>query len=356
MNLACRASLAHRGFGVELEVGAGERVAVLGPNGSGKSTLLGILAGTLRPDTGSAVLGDRILFDLDGGRRTWLPPHRRGVALLAQDALLFPHLSVLDNVAFPPRVAGVARAVARSRAERWLDEVGALQLAGRRPGELSGGQAQRVAIARALAAEPRLLLLDEPMAALDVSVAPVLRRVLRRVLAGRTTLIVTHDLVDAFLLSDRLIVLEHGQVSEAGPTEETLRNPRARFTARLAGLNLVRGTLSGTGVVEPGGLRIDGTRKGGEELLDGDPAAAVFSPSDVSIFPVPPAGSPRNNLRVRIAELEPRGDLVRVRGDDRHGHFIAADVTPLSVAELDLYPGREVTYSIKAAAVTIYPA
>ncbi|MCC6494922.1 MAG: ABC transporter ATP-binding protein [Propionibacteriaceae bacterium] len=356
MSLSCRASLAQRGFDVGIEVGAGERVAVLGPNGSGKSTLLGILAGTLRPDSGTAQVGGRTLFDLGPGKRSWLPPHRRGVALLAQDPLLFPHLSVVDNVAFPPRVTGVAKAAARSRAERWLDEVGAAQLAGRRPDQLSGGQAQRVAIARALAAEPRLLLLDEPMAALDVSVAPVLRRVLRRVLTGRTMLIVTHDLVDAFLLSDRVIVLEHGRVVESGPTEATLRNPRARFTARLAGLNLVKGALAGSGVVEPGGLRIDGTRKDGEELLDGDPAAAVFSPSDVSIFPVPPAGSPRNNLQVRIAELEPRGDLVRVRGDDRHGHFIAADVTPLSVAELDLYPGCEVTYSIKAAAVTIYPA
>ncbi len=356
MSVSCRAALARRGFDVGIEVGAGERVAVLGPNGSGKSTLLGILAGTLRPDAGTARVGDQTLFDLGAGKRSWLPPHRRGVALLAQDPLLFPHLSVVDNVAFPPRVTGVAKAEARSRAERWLEEVGAAQLAGRRPGQLSGGQAQRVAIARALAAEPRLLLLDEPMAALDVSVAPVLRRVLRRVLAGRTMLIVTHDLVDAFLLSDRVIVLEHGRVVESGPTEETLRNPRARFTARLAGLNLVKGALAGSGVVEPGGLRIDGTRKDGEELLDGDPAAAVFSPGDVSIFPVAPAGSPRNNLRVRIAELEPRGDLVRVRGDDRHGHFIAADVTPLSVAELDLYPGREVVYTIKAAAVTIYPA
>ncbi len=356
MSLSCRATLAHRGFDVELEVGAGERVAVLGQNGSGKSTLLGILAGTLRPDTGHARIDDQVLFDLDGGKRHWLPPHRRGVALLAQDPLLFPHLTVIDNVAFAYRVSGAPKAQARARAEHWLDEVGALPLAGRRPNQLSGGQGQRVAIARALAAEPRLLLLDEPMAALDVSVAPVLRRVLRRVLADRTTMIVTHDLLDAFLLSDRVIVLEHGQVSESGPTEETLRNPRARFTARLAGLNLIKGALSGGGVAEPSGLRIDGTRKDGEELRDGEPAAAVFSPADVSIFLSPPAGSPRNNLPVTIAELEPRGDLVRVRSDDHHGHSIAADVTPRSVAELDLYPGRDVTYSIKAAAVTIYPA
>lgn len=356
MSLRCNAALAQRGFDVEIEVGSGERVAVLGQNGSGKSTLLSILAGTLRPDSGSAQVDGELLFDLDGRSRRWLPPHRRGIALLAQDPLLFPHLSVIDNVAFPSRVSGVPKAQARARAEHWLDEVGALAFAGRRPRELSGGQGQRVAIARALAAEPRLLLLDEPMAALDVSVAPLLRRVLRRVLTDRTTIMVTHDLLDALLLSDRVFVLEHGHVAESGPTEETLRNPRARFTARLAGLNLIKGVLANGGVTEPGGFRVDGTRKDGEELRDGDQVAAVFSPSDVSIFLTRPAGSPRNNLPVRIAELEPRGDLMRVRSDDHHGHIIAADVTPRSVAELDLYPGREVTYSIKAAAVTIYPA
>ena len=356
MSLSCTAILAGRGFDVGIEVGAGERVAVLGANGSGKSTLLNVLAGTLRPDAGAAMLEGDVLFDLDAPKRRWLPPYRRGIALLAQDPLLFPHLSVIDNVAFPARVTGLQKVSARTRAEHWLDEVGALELAGRRPGELSGGEAQRIAIARALAAEPRLLLLDEPMAALDVAVAPLLRRVLRRVLADRTTLLVTHDLVDAFLLSDRVIVMEGGRVAESGPTEETLRNPRARFTARIAGLNLIKGTLADGGVTEASGLRVDGTRKDGEDLRDGDPAAAVFSPSDVSIFLVPPLGSPRNNLEVTIAELEPRGDLVRVRSDDHHGHVIAADVTPRSVAELDLYPGRQVTYSIKAAAVTIYPA
>lgn len=354
MSLTCHAVLEGRGFDIELEVRTGERVAVLGPNGSGKSTLLNILAGTVRPDAGTARLGSEVLFDL--GSRQWLPPHRRNLALLAQDALLFPHLSVLDNVAFAPRVAGVPKTAARAKAEHWLAEVDASDLAARRPVELSGGQAQRVAIARALAAEPRLLLLDEPMAALDVSVAPMLRRVLRRVLKDRTAVIVTHDALDALLLSDRLVVIEDGRVAESGPTEETLRHPKARFTARLAGLNLVTGVLAHGGVEQPDGFRIDGTSKDGEELREGEAAAAVFSPVDVSIFPIAPAGSPRNNLLVTIVELEPRGDLVRVRGEDRHGHVLAADVTPRSVAELDLYPGGEVTYTIKAAAVTIYPA
>lgn len=295
MTLACAATLAARGFDIDLEVGEGVAIP-WGQNGSGKSTLLGVLAGTLRPDAGRASLDGRVLFDLGPGRRLWLPPHRRGIALLAQDPLLFPHLTVLDNVASPPG-RGRPRADARAQARRWLEEVEVLPLAGRRPHELSGGGAQRVALARALAAEPALLLLDEPMAAVDVAVAPMLRRVLRRVLAGRTTMIVTHDLLDALLLSDRLVVMEEGRVAESGPTEETLRHPRAGFTARLAGLNLIRGTRDGGGVVGRDGVRIDGTTPDASALRDGDPAAAAFAPAEVSIYLSPPTGSPATTCR-----------------------------------------------------------
>ena len=356
MGLSVRAALGERGFAVELEVADGEHVAVLGPNGSGKSTLLGILAGTLRPDTGRAVLDGTVLFDVDADAHHRRPPHARGVALLAQDPLLFPHLSVLDNVAFGPRAAGRSRTDARTLAEHRLDEVDGLEFAGRRPGQLSGGQAQRVAIARALATEPRLLLLDEPMAALDVSVAPLLRRVLRRVLAGRTTMIVTHDLVDALLLCDRVVVLEQGAVADAGPAAEVLAHPKADFTAHLAGLNLVTGILAGSAVRGAAGGLLSGVRVDGDGFADGEPAAAAFSPADVSIHIVAPGGSPRNVWQAVVTELEPRGELVRVRADDHKGHLVAADVTPGSVAELDLYPGREVTLAVKAAAVRIYPA
>lgn len=355
VSLEFAAALAQRDFAAEVSVGPGERVAILGHNGSGKSTLLNILAGTLRPDSGTATLDGTRLFELGGGRHRWLPPHARGISLLAQDALLFPHLSVIENVAFGPRVSGMGRKAAHAHAEHWLDQVGVAEFAGRRPSQLSGGQAQRVAIARALAAEPKLLLLDEPMAALDVAVAPLLRRVLRQVLADQATMLVTHDLLDALLLSERIIVLEQGRVAESGPTDEVLQNPRTRFTARIAGLNLVRGRFAGGAVIDGSGLAVHGTCKDGELVVDGDPAAAVFSPAGVSIYLEPPSGSPRNLLPVTIAELEPHGDLVRVRSDDHHGHFLSADVTVGSVAELDLYPGREVTYSVKAAAVTIYP-
>ncbi len=352
MSLRFAAALAQRDFDAEIEVGSGERVAVLGHNGSGKSTLLSILAGALRPDSGRATLGDTVLFDLS--RHRWLPPHARGISLLAQDALLFPHMTVIENVAFGPRVAGTPRAAARAKAERWLDEVGMVEFAARRPSQLSAGQAQRVAIARALAAEPRLLLLDEPMAALDVAVAPLLRRVLRRVLTGQATMIVTHDLLDALLLSERVIVLEQGRVAESGPTGAVLAHPRTRFTARISGLNLIRGTYAARAVRDRSGLAVEGVTNEADALRQGEPAAAVFSPSAVSVFPLPTFGSPRNNLSVTITELEPRGDLVRVRGEDHQGHLVSADVTLGAIKELDLYPGRDVTYSVKAAAVTIY--
>jgi molybdate transport system ATP-binding protein len=354
MSLQFAAKLAGRKFDAEIEVGAGERVAILGHNGSGKSTLLNILAGTLRPDSGVATLDGKRLFELGARRRYWSPPHTRGIALLAQDPLLFPHLRVIDNVAFGPRVSGSTRTAAYAKAEKWLDEVGVAEFAGRKPSQLSGGQAQRVAIARALAAEPKLLLLDEPMAALDVSVAPLLRRVLGRVLKEQAAMVVTHDLLDALLLSERIIVMDQGKVAESGATDEVLRHPRTRFTARIAGLNLIRGDYADGSVIDGRGLAVEGSVRDGEAPTAGSRAAAVFSPAAVSIFLEPPGGSPRNNLRVTIAELEPRGDLVRVRSDDHRGHFISADITLRSVAGLDLYPGREVTYSIKAAEVTIY--
>ena len=355
MSLSFHAVVAGRGFDVDLEAADGERTAVLGPNGSGKSTLLGLLAGTLRPDAGRAVLDGRELFAVGPDGHRWLPPHRRRVALLTQEPLLFPHLSVAENVAFGPRAAGRPKRAAADASAHWLEEVGASDLAGRRAHQLSGGQAQRVAIARALAAEPSLLLLDEPMSALDVSVAPLLRRVLCRVLADRAAVVVTHDLVDAVLLSERIVVLEHGRVVESGPSDHVLRHPRAGFTARLAGLNLVIGVREGMAVRTSGGVVVAGVPIAGEDVRDGDPVAASFAPSDVSVHLTAPGGSIRNALQVTVAELEPLAGLVRVRGDDGRGHLVAADVTPQSVADLDLYPGREVTFAVKAAAVTVYP-
>lgn len=350
MGLSFSARVAARGFDVTLELGDHERLAVLGPNGAGKSTLLAVLAGTLRPDSGHAELDGAPLFDLRTGR--WPAPHRRRVGLLAQDPLLFPHLSVLANVAFGPRATGTPRRTAEAAAHAHLAEVEADELAARRPAQLSGGQAQRVAIARAVATDPRLLLLDEPLSALDVTAAPLVRRVLRSVLVGRTTVLVTHDLLDALLLSDRVAVLEGGRLVETGPTADVLRHPRTPFTAHLAGLNLLLGTADRTGVSTPAGLHV-GAGTGG--VAPGTPAAAVFAPNAVSVFVDAPHGSPRTVLAARVGELEPAGDEVRVTTVVATGETVTASVTPAAVGELDLYPGRDVFLAVKATAVTVYP-
>jgi len=335
------AAVAERGFEVALSVAPGETVAILGPNGAGKSTLLGLTAGLLRADSGRAVLDDTVLFDSVGGSFT--PPHRRGVSLLAQEPLLFPHLSALENVAFGPRSAGVPRAAARATARHWLAEVEALDLADRRPAQLSGGQAQRVAVARALASDPKLLLLDEPMAALDVSVAPALRRMLRRVLAGRTVLIVTHDILDAFTLADRVVVLDGGRIVDQGPTREVLERPRSAFTAGLAALNLLVGVRSQRGIRLADGSEISGA----SDLVVGASAAAAVRPSAVRVSLDEPAAA--NRLRGEVLDLEPRGDLVRVRSDR-----LAADLAPALVADLDLAPGAAVWFAFDESDVSVY--
>ncbi|WP_241153857.1 sulfate/molybdate ABC transporter ATP-binding protein [Nocardioides pantholopis] len=340
--LAARVVVPDRGVDIDLRVAPGETVALLGPNGAGKSTVLETVAGVLRPDGGRVALDGR---ELAG--RAWVPAHDRQVAMLAQDPLLFPHLTVLDNVAFGPRSAGVRRGTARERARHWLAEVDADALADRRPGELSGGQAQRVAVARALAAMPRLLLLDEPMAALDVGATPALRQMLRRVLAERTVLLVTHDVLDTLLLADRVVVVEGGRVVEEGPTAEVLRRPRSAFAARIAGLNMVTGRWD-DGVRSPDGLHVHGM-VAGPPPGPGQEAVAVFAPHAVAVFATAPGGSPRNSLPVVVTDLQPLGDRVRVRAGD-----LAADVTAHAVADLDLVPGRAVTFSVKATEVSVY--
>ncbi|WP_120521561.1 sulfate/molybdate ABC transporter ATP-binding protein [Arthrobacter celericrescens] len=352
-------ALVHGRLDADFTVAPGETVAVLGPNGAGKSTLLAVAAGLLKPDAGSARLGDKVLFERDGGKHgwvppRWVPPHLRGVALLAQEALLFPHLSVLDNVAFAPRTAGQSRAESRETARRWLAEVDALDLAARRPGQLSGGQAQRVAVARALAAEPELLLLDEPMAALDIHGAPQLRRVLKRVLAGRSAVIVTHEVLDALMLADRIVVLEGGRIVEEGPVREVLGRPRSAFAAGLAGLNLLAGTVTAEGLLVSGFGGLSGTALSGMfdgEAAAGEPGVAAFPPSAVSVFPELPHGSPRNCLPVVITELEPHAGGIRVRAGE-----LAADITPAASAELGLEPGMAVFFVVKSAEVQVYGA
>ncbi|WP_067677654.1 sulfate/molybdate ABC transporter ATP-binding protein [Nocardia miyunensis] len=364
--------LARRGVDVELAVAPGEVLAVLGPNGAGKSTVLEIVAGLVRPDAGYVRLGGRVLTDIGAG--VAIPAHRRQVSLLAQDALLFPHLTAAANVAFGPRSRGMRTRAATAVAQEWLRAVDAIEFAGRRPGELSGGQAQRVALARALAVEPRMVLLDEPMAALDVAAAPAMRSLLRRALrdaemssrrAGPapSAILVTHDIVDALTLADRVVVVESGHIVEQGPVAEVLSRPRSAFAARIAGVNLLIGTAeapaskedSGTGVVRRGADLIRG--RGESPWTPGMRAAAVFSPAAVAVYREHPEGSPRNVFHVRVAELTDRGGVIRVHAAD-HGDGVAgmvADLTPAAIAELRIAPGEEVYFAVKAVEVQVYP-
>lgn len=349
MTFELNAVLRERNFDVSFTLGATETVAVLGPNGAGKSTMLGIIAGLIRPDLGKAVLGEKKLFNIDGETNHFLPPHTRGTALLAQEPLLFPHMSVLENVAFGPRAAGASRASALQTARHWLAEVEAAEFANRRPGQLSGGQGQRVAIARALATKPELLLLDEPMSALDIHAAPMLRRLLKRVLAKHRAIIITHDVLDALMLADRVIVLEGGQITEEGPTRGVLEKPRSKFAAELAGMNLIPGAITGHGLTSDGGLDISAHPEDG--AVPGQNGVAVFSPASVSVFPSAEHGSPRNSFAVTITDLEPHGDRIRV-----HAGGLSADITPAASADLGLTPGMSVYFVVKATAIAVYPA
>ncbi|TCP56565.1 molybdate transport system ATP-binding protein [Tamaricihabitans halophyticus] len=367
--LSARINLARDGFRLRVDLTArrGEVLALLGPNGSGKSTVLGCLAGLLRPADARITLGGRLLT----GDRKLVPPHARGVGLLAQQPLLFPHLSVLHNVAFGPRCQGRSRSEANRLAAGWLSEVDAEQFADRRPSQLSGGQAQRVALARTLASEPELLLLDEPFAALDVDAAPALRTLVGTVLrdAARTTVLVTHDPLDALVLADRVVVMQDGAVVEDGPTREVLAKPRTGFTARIAGLNLVRGTARAEGVRTSDGTVLAGIAS--TELAGGAPAAAVFPPAAVAVRlmntgdtdiadTMDATASPRNTLPAVVDSLEPYGPVIRLRakaGADGPAcvEGIIADLTPQAVAELELRPGRPVQLVIKATQVAVHP-
>jgi molybdate transport system ATP-binding protein len=360
--LQVRAVVAERGLDVEFSVAAGEVLAVLGPNGAGKSTALHIIAGLLRPDAAVVRLGDRVLTDTAAG--VHVATHDRRVGLLLQDPLLFPHLSVAANVAFGPHsrrgVFSFGRAGKNATALRWLREVDAEGFADRKPRELSGGQAQRVAIARALAAEPEVLLLDEPLAGLDVAAAAGVRAALRDVVTrtGCAVILITHDLLDVFTLADRVLVLESGRIAEIGPVAGVLTAPRSHFGARIAGINLVNGTVGPDGSLhDRTGAHWHATPAQELDVRVVD-AVAVFPPTAVAVYRDRPRGSPRNTVEVTVAELDAHGSAVLVRGREQPDGApgLAAEITADAATELRLTPGERVWFSVKAHEVTLYPA
>jgi molybdate transport system ATP-binding protein len=355
MNLSAdiRASGGDVSLEVSLRIGSGETVALLGPNGSGKTTLLRVMAGLHVLDAGRVTLGRDVWEDTAAGKR--LHPRERGVGMMFQDLALFPHMSALDNVAYPLRTR-IARSPARRRATKMMQERGIGHLAPRSPARLSGGERQAVALARALIAEPRVLLLDEPLSALDVRNRASARRDLRSILQAftGTRILVTHDPLEAGALADRILVLEGGRIVQEGTLGDIGTRPRSQFVAAVAGVNLLRGR-----VVRRAGMTFLETSEGklaivAEEIEEGADALATVHPHAIALSRKEPHGSVRNALRVVVAEVDVFGERVRVRLDSRPP--LIAEITDAACDELHLRAGEELWASLKATEIDVYPA
>ena len=328
-----------------LSAAADETVAVLGPNGAGKTTLLRALAG-LDEMEGRVVLDGEVLDD--SARGVHVPAERRRAGLVFQDHVLFPHLSAVENVAFGLRAQGRPHAAAIAR--RWLNEAGLGDRAQALPRALSGGQAQRVALLRALATEPKLLLLDEPLSALDVSIRAEVRRELTRQLASfqGVRLLVTHDPLEAMALADKLVVLEHGSVVQSGTPDDVTARPRSRFVADLAGVNLLRGRAYGDHVALAAEASLAAVDAGSGDVF------AVVHPRAVALYRSRPDGTPRNVWRGQVDTVDLEGERVRVRVVGPVP--LVAEVTRAAVLELGLVAGASVWMAVKATEVSVYPA
>jgi molybdate transport system ATP-binding protein len=334
---------------VSLAAAPGQVVGVLGPNGSGKSTLLGAVAGLTPVSAGRITLDGQVLDDAAEG--AFVEASGRPVGFVFQNYRLFPHLSVAENVAFSPRARGLSRQAARSAAAHWLDRLGLAGLAGRKPDQLSGGQAQRVALARALAGEPALLLLDEPLSALDAGTRLDVEAELRRHLAdfAGPCLLVTHDPLEALVLADRIVVLEDGRIVQQGTPGQIARQPATDYVAKLVGLNLYPGRADGAQVELTGG----GAFATASPHAHGDVLVAV-RPSAIVVSTQPPQPtSARNTWPATLTGLTMLADRVRL---DLEGKPSAlADVTPAAVAELSLTQGSQVWLTAKATDLEVYP-
>ncbi|MEU6483536.1 ABC transporter permease [Streptomyces sp. NPDC046887] len=328
-----------------LDAEPGTTIAVVGPNGAGKTTLLRALLGLTDRATARLRLG--------GDEVSTLAPHRRQVAWVPQDGALFPHLTALANTAYGLRAQGTARTEARRTAQEWLDRLGVGQLAHRRPAQLSGGQAQRVALARALAARPRLLLLDEPLAALDQTTRAHVRHTLRRHLDGfgGVCLMVTHDPVEAVSLADRVLVLEDGRPVQYAAPAEVARHPRSAWVARMLGRNAWPGTATTEGLTVPGGAAVVAA----EPLIPGTEALAIIAPEAVSLHREPPGGSPRNTWPGTVREITAVGSRLRTLITCADAPDLVAEITPAAAADLALTDGTPVYAAVKATEVVLVP-
>ncbi|HZD23955.1 MAG TPA: ATP-binding cassette domain-containing protein [Acidimicrobiia bacterium] len=328
---------------VALSIPPGRTDALLGPNGAGKTTVVDAISGLLPIDSGRISLGDTVLDEPDSG--AFVPAEGRRVGVVFQDYLLFPHLSVLENVAFGPRSRRMPRPEALARSQEWVGELGLAGLENVRPGELSGGQAQRVALARALITEPEMLLLDEPLSALDVTTRAALRRTLDEHLTGfgGPRLLITHDPAEAFLLAGRIHIIENGEITQSGDADDIRLRPASRYAADLAGVNFMVGVVkAGEVLVGEHHLHV------ADEVADG-PVLVSIQPTAVAIYRQRPEGSPRNTWATRVERVERLG--ARVRLSTGQPLRLTAELTTAAREELHLEPRSEIWVSIKATEI-----
>ena len=350
VDAAVRVSVGAFTLSADVQVEDGEMLAVLGPNAAGKTTLLRALSGLLPLDEGHISIAGTVVDDPGAG--VFVPPEQRSIGVVFQDYLLFAHLNVRDNIAFGLRERNVNKSEARARADELIEVVGLSGRATARPDELSGGQAQRVALARALATQPRLMLLDEPLAALDVQTRADTRRQMRELLAsfGGARILVTHDPLDALALADRILILERGEVVQVGTPDDITTRPRSQYVADLVGVNLLHGRATRRGDrIEVGDIvLVPADDHAGEVLV-------IIPPTAVVLHPGRPAGSARNAWPGTVVGVEHVGARRRVRVQVSDAVAIVAEVTPASVNALGLAPGRAVWLAVKATELEVFP-
>lgn len=330
---------------VDLRIERGETVALVGPNGAGKSTVVDVIAGLLALHSGHVSL-DGVAWDSADGV---VAAERRDVGVVFQHYRLFEHLTAVENVAFGLRARGMDRRSARGRAAAALERLGLGGVGAQRPSQLSGGQAQRVALARAVVTEPAVLLLDEPLSALDATARAAVRRDLDGMISGvdACRLLVTHDPVDAHALADRVVVLEHGRVTQRGTLADLAAAPRSTYVADLMGTNLVRGELRSNRLTLDSGAELV---VGAHEAPDG-PTVATVRPAAIALHRARPEGSPRNVWRAEISGVDTSDGRVRVRLAPPLD--LVVEVTAAGYAALGAEPGQSVWASVKASEIVV---